>query len=146
MTILTTKYLPWGVIKKIPVLGAVFSSMQFPYRFMSVATLFGACFAAFFFLKTRYAGGRLIRLAWMVMLALGIGNTIYHVNDIARNMPPIYLYDAKNLGTTQLGNGEFLIEEVGPIALDVDYHPPVSSANLQWSDYQKKGTNIWMQV
>lgn len=144
--VMSTRYLPWDMVMNIPVIGYVVSSLQFPSRWMVLSTLFVALFAAFFFSEMREKGGFLIKAAVGMAAVITVASAVYYVNSIAYETGAVYLYEPKNMGTISVGNGEYLLEEVGDFALDLYYHDPVADAGLEWSDYEKKGTRVSLSV
>lgn len=144
--VMSTRYLPWNAMMRIPVLGKVISSFQFPARWMVLATLFAAAFAMFFFSEIKERGGILIKTALGLAAVLMVVSAIYQVNSIAYNTTPRYLYDAKNFGTISVGNGEYLLQEVESFGLDLYYHDPVAEEGLSWSSFVQKGTKIKMNI
>lgn len=138
--VMSTRYLPWNAIAKLPWIGYVVSSLQFPSRWMVPATVFAAFFAAFFFLQTKENGGTLLRTVVGIAAAVTVVSAVYHVNSIAFEAAPVYLYDAGNMGTKSVGNGEYLL--AGTQVSEFSYHEPTAEEGLIWSDYEKNGTNI----
>lgn len=97
--IMSTQYLPWDTAMKIPIIGAVVSSLQFPSRWMVLATFFVAMFAAFFYKLIWNEGGWMLKTVIGVATLLSVGTAVYHVNSIVYEMAPIFLYMAENIGT-----------------------------------------------
>lgn len=139
--VMSTKYFPWDAVSAIPGVGQFVSVLQFPGRFMVLAGVFVSMFVGFFILYIKESGGVLVKSAVGVAAVIAVGSAVYHVNSIAYETGAVYLYEAKNMGTKNVGGGEYLLEEVGRLASDVYYHAPVTEDGLDWSDYQQKGTN-----
>lgn len=153
LVFMSTKYFPWDLLAKIPVIKFFVTSLQFPTRLLSPATAMCAMFAAFFFLWTQEEKGRLPKgcngnivqkgtIVFVVVLALG--SAVYHVNDIAFSATPIRMYSVENMGTMHVVNGEYLLQE-SPIG-ELKYHRPVAEEGVTYSDYVQNGTNISMMV
>lgn len=140
--IMSTKYLPWDAIIRLPIAGYIVSSMQFPFRWMVAANLFAALFAACFYLEIKADGGPLLKGALGVAIMIMAGSAVYHVNSIAIESNAIFLYEPKNMGTVNMVYGEYLLEECGNAAGDMYYHAPVAENGLIWSDYTQSGTDI----
>lgn len=138
--VMSTQYLPWDRMMKLPVIGGLVSSLQFPWRWMILATCFAAMFAAFFWKMAWEEGSQTVKLLTVIAAFLAVGSAVYHVNDIAFVSAPVYLYDTENFGTIGVGSGEYLLEETGIFALDVPSHDPVAEEGLEWSDYTQRGT------
>ena len=139
--VMSTKYFPWDAVSAIPGVGQFASALQFPGRFMVLAGVFVSMFAGFFILHIKESGGVLVKAAVGIAAVIAVGSAVYHVNSIAYETGAVYLYEAKNTGTRNVGNGEYLLEEVGRFARDVYYHEPIAEDGLEWSDYQQSGTN-----
>lgn len=144
--VMSTRYLPWDKLMKVPLIGNLVSSLQFPSRWMVLANVFAAIFAAAFFRRGVESGGQLVKAAVCVAAVLGLGSAVYHVGNIVYESSPVFLYAAENMGTNSVGNGEYLLEEMPLFALDMYYHKPVAEAGLEWSDYEQRGTRISLQV
>lgn len=163
---MSTKYFPWDAIARIPLLGFLANSLQFPTRLFSPVSAFCAVAAAFFYLwlEEECRGpeyGALYPKLWncglrkelvghiktgiiSLLIILAVGSATYHVNDIVMKYSPIWLYNAENMGTISVVNGEYLLEGTGPD--QYYYHNPVAEEGLVWSDYEKNGTTILLQV
>ncbi len=138
--VMCTRYLPWDAIMKLPGIGYIVSSLQFPSRWMLLATVFVSLFAAFFFRKVEEESGLLIRAAVGIAAVVAITSAVYHVNNIAFESGPIYLYNAENMGTANVANGEYLLTETS--ISEMRYHEPVAEEGLTWWDYEKNGTDV----
>ena len=146
MQLLSLRYLPWDTLKRIPLIGAMISSIQFPWRLLILGSLFGAAYAAFFFARVMRLGGRNIKAAVVTIGAISLLATVYHVNNISYESMPCYIYDAENFGTIQVVNGEYLLDEVGEYALDLYYHMPIAEDGLEWWDYKKQGIQMELML
>ena len=144
--VMSTRYLPWDAMMKIPGIGSVISSLQFPSRWMVLSTLFAAMFTAFFFVEVKDSGSFLVKAALGVATILAVCSSVYHVNSIAFESGAVSLYEPNNMGTISVGNGEYLLEEVGVFGLDLYYHDPVADAGLEWTDYEKRGTEVVLSL
>lgn len=144
--VMSTRYFPWNMIMKLPIMGYIISSLQSPARWMVMASLFTALFASYFFLEVKASGGILIKTALGVAAVIMAISTVYHVNSIAFESGAVYLYEAEGMGTNNVGNGEYLLAEAGDFALDIHYHDPVADGELAWSDYTQSGTNVSLSL
>ncbi|MBQ7954558.1 MAG: hypothetical protein IJ282_02290 [Lachnospiraceae bacterium] len=142
--IISTRYFPWDGIMEIPVIGYVISAMQFPSRWMIVATVLAAMFAAFFFEKVIMESGTLGKAFLACVAAITVVCAVYHVNDVAFESGAVYLYEEENMGTISVGNGEYMLQEVA--LSELRYHEPVAEEGLEWSGYKKKGTHITISL
>ncbi|MCM1056650.1 MAG: hypothetical protein NC517_03470 [Firmicutes bacterium] len=145
LLVLSTKYFPWDALKGIPVLNFLTTAIQFPYRLLSPTIMFGGFFLAFFYL---WAGKRFpgwIRRGCVAFLgALCLVPAIYQANDIAFHSGATRLYSAENMGTVSVINGEYLLD--GAMERDYYCHGPVAEEHIVWSDYEKQGTVVRMNI
>ncbi|MBQ7955108.1 MAG: hypothetical protein IJ282_05110 [Lachnospiraceae bacterium] len=152
--LMSTRYFLWDLLGRIPVLGVIFSSIQFPTRMMGMASALGAFFAAFFIIwaKEELENGlwkqgvasKLFVGIQSVLLILTIGTSVYHVNDIVYRNDPVWIYNAENIGTVSIVCGEYLL--AGTHESQYYYHGPVAQEGLEWSNYEKKGLDICLDV
>lgn len=151
---MSTRYFPWDLVSRLPVIHIFATALQFPTRFFSLVSVFSAVEAAFFILwlerecqemtDDRKVGHLTRRGTILVLFILATGSAIYHVNDIAYGDSPIWLYNAENMGTVSVINGEYMLE--GTQVDEYHYHGPVTEEGLNWSDYEKVGTMIQLYV
>ncbi|GFI65478.1 hypothetical protein IMSAG185_01077 [Lachnospiraceae bacterium] len=141
---LSTKYFPWNFIRKLPLIGYFAGSLQFPFRWMAPAAALTALFCAFFMMEVRERGGARIKILAGISVLLAIMSAVYHVNDCAFQAPPLYLYNAENMGTVGVVNGEWLL--AGTDKGELHDHGPVAEEGLLWQGYEKKGTDITIFV
>jgi len=138
--VMSVKFFPWNAIIKLPGIGFVAASLQFPWRWLSAVNLFSALLGAFFFRQVSEEGGRAARAAVGVLALFTILSAVYHVNNIVFEAEPVFLYNEENMGTGNVASGEYLL--AGMELSDLYYHDPVAEEGLSWSNYEKKGTNI----
>lgn len=137
--VLSTQYIPWNMIMELPVIGFFVGSLQFPFRWMAPASFFAAAFSAFFLLELRKEELYSKMLTGIAALVVFF-SAVYHVNDCAFQAAPIFLYNAENIGTTGIVNGEWLLEGVD--RAELTFHEPAAEAGLVWKDYEKNGTSV----
>lgn len=140
LIVMSSRYFPWDAAAEIPGIGYLVESLQFPSRWMSPATLFAALFAVFFFRQIRETGGRWSRTVLGIAAAVTVMSAVYHVNSIAFEFGPVWLYNEENMGTVGVVNGEYLLE--GTTDRDYYFHKPVAEEGLLWSAYEKRGTDV----
>ncbi len=110
--VLSTEYIPWNMIMKLPVIGFFVGDLQFPFRWMAPASFFAAAFSAFFLFELREEEGPYSKMLIGIAALVVFFSAVYHVNDCAFQASPIFLYNAENMGTTGIVNGEWLLEGV----------------------------------
>ncbi len=144
--VMSTRYLPWDKLMEVPLIGSLVSSLQFPSRWMVLASVLAAMFATVFYRRVVESGGQLVKATVCVAAVLGLGSAVYHVGSIVYESSPIFLYAAENMGTNSVGSGEYLLEEAPLFALDMYYHKPVAEEGLEWSGYEQRGTRVSLLV
>lgn len=142
--LLCTKLIPWNILRDIPGIGFVVSSIQFPWRFMSVATAASAFFATFFCEHVRKAEGKLLKYIVGTAGAAVLATAIYQLNLVAVEEAPAYIYEEKNTGTTQISSAEYLLKDDN--REDYSYHLPVAEEELDYLEYQQKGINVSLRL
>lgn len=142
---LCTDMIPWDNIKEMPVMGYMVSTLQFPWRFMSMASVFVAMFASLFYLYVNKKGGLLVKTALGIAGVAVVVTAVFYVNSVALEESAIFIYEEENIGTAKVVSAEYLL--IGNNMPDYHYHAPVAEEGLNWSDYKQEGTNvsIWLQ-
>lgn len=149
---MSTRYFPWDMAAKIPGIGMLATSIQFPTRLLSAVTLFCAFTFSFFVLWVREEckgweeqAGKVIAASCILAVSVtAIWAALYHVNDISYNMKPVRLYTAENMGSISVVNGEYLLSYMN--LEDMEYHDPVADEGLLWENYTKEGLEIRMYI
>ncbi len=137
--IMSMRWFPWDTLQNIPVLGSFVSSLQFPTRWLILATFFSAAFEVFVYVRWKEEGGKWFKINTLLVAVLTIASGIYYVNDISYYSEPVYLYTAENMGTMSFMNGEYLLNSENRLFYS---HDPNAEDGLIWNDYKKKGTEI----
>lgn len=142
---LSTKYFPWDLLLRVPGLETFVTAIQFPSRIMLIASALCAMFAVLFLHKLLREEDRLsVRIGVGVMGFIVLGAAVYQVNDLALRNSAVYLHTAENMGTTSSWSRNFIFE--GTELEQFCYHGPDAEKGLSWSQYEKAGTNITMEV
>lgn len=155
--LMSTRILPWNRIKKLPGIGFFISSLQFPYRWLVLASVFVSLLAAFVFREVGERGGRTARTAMGIAVVVTLFSSVYHVNSIAVTAQPLFLYNFENMSTgIHVGNGEYLLADAidgDPelslstiLSAEYSYHGPVAQEGIKWWGYDKNGTEITISV
>lgn len=154
MVALSTKYFPWDLLAEIPLLGHFVTSIQFPTRMLAPASVFAAMLAAFFPLWLHQEGIWLVQKeerrkvcvngCLFFLTVIAAGSAVYHVNSIAYFAPVLRLYNTENMGSAGVVNGEYMLE--GTAIGDYHFHGPTAEEGLEWSDYNKNGVNISIEI
>lgn len=151
---MSTRYFPWDMIAKIPIIQTLAKAIQFPTRLFILVSVFSAVYASFFYLwmreecQNRYKDTCYEKICWKgivyVLLILTIGTAVYHVNEIAFLRTSTWLYTGENMGSVSVVNGEYLLEE--SILTEFQFELPRVTSGLEYEDYSKKGTSIEISV
>lgn len=111
---MSTYYFPWDAIEeKVPLMGRVVATIQYPVRFQSVTILVLSCLI----LWEYYAIGQLglvkkenaIKTVYSILIVLGALITSgYYIYSVTTEMGHIYIHDEKCMGNGIVINGEYL--------------------------------------
>ena len=142
--LLNSNYFPWGLVQKIPGVGMIVSSMQFPFRWLGISVAFGAAFVAYASSKILRTGLVNAKLGLVALLLMSLVGTSYQLSQVTLTDNETQLYTAANMGTISLILGEYLVTEELDTAFT--YHDPVAEEPLTWYDYEKHGTDITLTV
>ncbi len=138
--VMSTTYFPWNAVMKLPGIGFVAASLQFPWRWLVMVNLFSALLAAFFFPQVFREGGRYAKTAMGVLAVMTVFSAVYHMNYLVFEAEPMFLWNEENMGTGNVSSGEYLLMETE--LSDLKYHGPLADEGLLWRDYEKTGTNV----
>lgn len=157
--LMSTRILPWNKITKLPGIGFFISSLQFPYRWLVLASVFVSLLAAFVFREVGERGGRMAKTGMGIIVVVALFSSVYHVNSIAVTAQPLYLYNFENMNPKgiQVGNGEYLLADTidgdpgqtllsAVLSDEYSYHDPVAQEGIKWWGYDKNGTEITISV
>lgn len=151
---MSTRYFPWNFLAGIPGVKFFVTALQFPTRFLSSASALCALFATLFVpwfrkecmkpVELRPGGEDFYKGSILFLSAIAVFSAVYHVNDIAFEQEPVYLYAAENMGTIGVGSAEYLLD--GTTVGEYHYHGPLAEEGLEWTDYHKNGLNISIHI
>lgn len=145
--ILSTHHFPWDILESSGALGkAIVSSLQFPWRFMSLATLLvtiGTCFAIKQLSKktsdtsdeNKISVLPVATIVLCITTFISVGWYYYSFLSVAS---PYRMYDTYELPSTQLYSCEYLPE--GSLLVDIKESRYDASEGLIYSDITKEGT------
>lgn len=142
--LLNSNFFPWEQVQKIPGVGMVVSSMQFPFRWLGISVAFGAAFVAYASAKILETASWNGKLGIVALLLMSLAGSSYQLSQIVFTDNETQLYTAANMGTISLILGEYLITDELDMAFS--YHDPAAEDPVQWYDYEKQGTNITITV
>lgn len=137
-SLMASQWFPWNAVFRIPVLAKLFSFFQFPWRFLSCASVFlafsagaGACW-----LRNQICGSGGVLLAALLLALLPAG---YYMDDLSRG--DIFLMKEEVAGCDDIAGGEYLYEGTETDA--VLSRPPVplsENSGFTVEAYEKQGT------
>jgi len=133
---------PWDALSQSStLLEKMISSIQFPYRFLSVVTiaftLVGCVVAKN--VKDRYSN--IIAASWIiVVLGCTLLTALFFMEDDLQYMEKSSLRNPEALGTEQLSGREYLLVDT-PLA-DLPYNDIICSEQVSVSEYNKKYTHM----
>lgn len=138
--LMATQWFPWSALFRIPVLADFFSFFQFPWRFLTCATVFltfcagaGACW-----LRDRSDHPKGILLAALLFTLLPAGS---YMDDLSRG--EIFLMKEEVADCDNIAGGEYLYE--GADLNDVTARPSVPLSEHDGfvvEEYEKQGTHM----
>lgn len=138
MLFLCTKYFPWGVITKIPVLNLLPASIQFPWRYLSFAGVFIVLLICETIRLTmdnkgfsRHAGKILIASSVVIGTVFGC---MQYFSYVKVNYNSEY-----NIRSETCSQHEYLLSDTDIHDVGSDY---ISSGEVKVSDYTKDGDRI----
>ncbi len=142
-SLMATQWFPWSALFRVPVLAKLFSFFQFPWRFLSCASVFlafsagaGACW-----LRNRLKDSGGVLLAALIFVLLPAG---YYMDDLSRG--DIFLMKEEVAGCDDIAGGEYLYEGTDQAA--VRARPPVplsENGGFAVKEYEKLGTHMRME-
>lgn len=140
--LMNTNLFPWNFIQKLPVIGQIVKSIQFPFRWLSLASVFGGAFSAFFTKELLESGKQRVNILMAGLIIVTFIVNAYQISSIlfVLGTDGTKLYTAENMGTISVIQGEYLLTYDS--LFDFTYHDPVADEGLEWYDYEKNGTDI----
>lgn len=151
--LMSSIHFPWSALENLGTVGRSFvSSIQFPWRFISLSTLFitvGSCFALKQLLKREEDGSKKYGfILWPMTLVVVCVTTLismgwYYYSFLSEGVP-YRVYDTYELPSMQIYTAEYL-----PEGSKLEYFHEMRyavSPNLMLSDIQKEGTKIHCYV
>ena len=135
---------PWDKIQSINgITATLVSSVQFPNRFLTIATLCTVVLAGVVAkeIKGQYENGGL-QIFFAGMVVLTVCSSIYLMNDTIQNNDTYRIYDEKGMGSGYIAGAEYL--PYGADASQFFTHDPYAGSGVEITDYHKDGITIEM--
>lgn len=137
---------PWTQIQFLNYLTmALVSSIQYPNRFLMIATLLltFVCGVAILWLFQERGEAGISQMGKFVtggLLALLLITSLFYMNQISLEAGSLVLYDEKGMGTGYLSGAEYL--PYGTQESLLTYHAPYAGEGVTIKDYEKKHLDI----
>lgn len=140
--LMSTCVFPWDIIQKWPLIGQVVQSMQFPFRWLSLAGVFAGAFSSFFTKELIESGKQRVNTLLGGLVTATVVVCVYQISGIMFDLGTgnTKIYTAENMGTISVIQGEYLLTYDS--LFDYTYHDPVADEGLEWYDYEKNATDI----
>ncbi len=136
--LLSTSVFPWKIVVDIPVIGSLFVSLQFPWRFLTLAGILATVIACEFLSKvdsTEQKGQLIWILVIMFMMLPGL---FYAVTGYTSKPLTSFSPDASALMSRWNSQHEYLIEGTNTRDLVSEY---TVTGDVQVTSYSKDGTS-----
>ena len=140
--VMSLSIFPWNRIQFLNSITEVLvSSIQYPNRFLMIATLLLCFVGGVVLLRVRSFFGRMAAKGVGVgFLAAAAVTSLFYISSIVTDAGALYMYDAKGIGTGYLSGGEYL--RYGADASRYSYHGPLSGESVEVGDYRKEWLDI----
>lgn len=139
---MTTFYFPWNRLAGIPLIQNVVASIQFPWRFMSIAIPLLTYAACLLFIKIKeIAGRRKLNRLLIVLSIVSALQCLYCMDLISRNAEDyaVYYDFTPNLNLSRIASsGEYLLTDTNTNLTWLDLEP--TGQNVQAAFLERKGT------
>ena len=136
--ILSTSAFPWKIVVDIPVIGSLFVSLQFPWRFLTLAGILATVLVCEFLSgvdSTEQAG----QLIWIcVILFMMIPGLFYSMTSFASRKNASFAPSATAISSYWNSQHEYLVEGTDPRDLTTEY---TTSGDVRITSYEKDGTS-----
>ena len=132
---------PWDIIQKSNrVLATLVSSIQFPNRCLTIATILLTAVSGVeleqILKKKEYAVISLIGIAWGVFL---LSSSVYLMNEVLKRGEVLRIYNSEGMGTAYISGAEYLPYKTDPAELT--YRGPYGE-QVEVEDFEKYGLSM----
>ena len=117
LMLLTTRYIPWDTLQNSnPILERLIMSMQFPYRFLSLACVSASMLACALLSWFKEKESKVFYYSWLGLLTgLALFFGLYQTNMQLVTRGFARVYNKQSMGTIYVSNGEYL-----PFGTDIE--------------------------
>ena len=143
---MSTNSFPWNTIANISELvKKLVHNMQFPWRFLTITTLFSVIITAYALQLTRkyYSRETFIRMLSIITCFLVISTSWFYYEILNENIPLRY-FNSTDLNSMLIGSEEYLPEDTNISELPDGVPLPGEGVEIQ--SFTKNGTTIRLQV
>ncbi len=99
--LMSTRYFPWSLLEKVPVLGKMVIFMQSPVKMMAIVGALCAFLICFFMKREAEKAYRKYEMVFLGIVIAGV--TVFYLNDAVYFMNPAYIYSLPNPGYVPVG-------------------------------------------
>lgn len=150
LTWMTTIYFPWDRISTtIRIAAKLISSIQFVWRFMSLAATMAAFVTGFgLLLLYKKEGKNILFTAACILAVLGVISAMDYTNDALFNKAPVEIDEntfKEGNNTQDASAGEYVLCDERYEIVTTIFEPRCYDG-VEYSYYEKEGTNIWVTV
>ncbi len=140
--LMATEFFPWNRIATWGgVLRSMVYNMQFPWRFLTLASLFLTVITCFAFrLLKRHYSQTVFGGAITLFLCVTVVTSMWFFYDTMNRNDAVRIYDVHDLGSMHIGSSEYLPADTDVYALTEDNL--MQSEEIEMTNYSKNGTTI----
>lgn len=141
---MSTNLFPWDTLCRN--LGSLVYNLQFPWRMLSVGTLFlTVLLGCTLVMMKKTCGEKAYQVFLVIVLATSVITAEFMLYDRLNTSKGIYVYDGVSFANKGSGSlNEYIPSETNVGLLNV--YTPLATDNLSLTDYQKSYTNITFSV
>ncbi len=128
---------PWNAIQaKVPLLASLISSVQFPHRFLSWATVLCIIVLGILLWHLKETGKKTAYLALLVGVVVSLASyNMYLLDSIGESRNNFKLYNVEGMGRGYISGAEYVIEGTKDTILY--YRDPIVSKTVEVTEYEK---------
>lgn len=135
--VLTSCFFPWNALQGLGgVAETLIMSLQFPYRFLSIAGLTATVLAGVLFMYLRdEKGAHFYKSAVLLILGIAVFFNTYQIDNLLNTRGFARVYNKQSMGTIYVSNGEYL-----PYQADISLMQPdriITGEDVRVESYEK---------
>lgn len=143
---MSTNLFPWNALANLgEMLEALIHNLQFPWRFLTIATLFLVIVTTFVLqLAKKQLSKETFLCIFASMMCFFVISTSWFYYDLLNQGIVYRPYEATDLNSMALGSEEYLPADTDSALLTEKN--PVPGKGVEVTYFQKRGTTIWLQL